>query len=152
MSNQNPVVGKALYAEFRKGTSTYQTIITPDGLTKEGRYVPATLYRRQISKLKPRSAWKTQALPALEMDSVGAFQKLNVEDAKQLAYSRLSYVYSTFSRLGDYSFSLYKNVLVIEASAEDLEDVRRMKTPYKLLARITRTRRVQGFSEELFEV
>ena len=148
--DNNQAVGKALYAEFRKGDQTYQVILMPDGVATNGRYVPATMYRRQVSAAKPRKAWKTQAMPSIELDTFGAFVKLNEQDAIAKANSRLSYYYSTFQRLSDYGYKLYQKLIVVEVSAEDLNEVMKMKTPYKVLGRITRCRRSLGFGEELF--
>ena len=148
--DNNQAVGKALYAEFRNGSQTYQVILMPDGIAKNGRYVPATAYRRQVSAAKPRKAWKTQALPAIELDTFGAFIKLNEQDAISSANTRLAYYYSTFQRLSDYGYKLYQKLIVVEVSVEDITDVYASKTPYKVLGRITRCRRALGFGEELF--
>ena len=146
----NQVAGKALYLEFRKDTSTYQVIVTPDGISKEGRYVPASIYRRQISESKPRKAWKVQTLPAIGLDSFGAFTRLSPEQAHEKSLLRLEYIYSTFSRLRDYGFALYKSPIIVETATEDMSDIAQSKTPYKVLGRITRVRRTLGFGESLF--
>ena len=43
MAEKDKVIGKALYAEFRSGVQTYQLMITPDGITSGGKYVPLTV-------------------------------------------------------------------------------------------------------------
>jgi hypothetical protein len=150
MADKDKVVGKALYMEFRSGNQTYQMIITPDGVTTEGRNVPSTVYRRQISSSKPRRAWKTYALPKLPQDTSGVFNTLNTTDALTQAASRLMYLDSTFSRMDSYDYKLYKQPLIIEVSQADLDEIRLSKTPYKILGRITRVRKAQGFGEKLF--
>jgi hypothetical protein len=150
MADKDKVVGKALYAEFRSGTQTYQIIMTPDGITTEGRNVPATIYRRQISAMKPRRAWKTYSLPKLPMDVAGQFQTLEKALASDQSLSRLGYVENTFSRMDAYNYELYKQPIIVEVSQADLDDIRVAKTPYKILGRITRVRKALGFGEKLF--
>jgi hypothetical protein len=150
MADKDKVIGKALYMEFRNSSYTYQTFITPDGLTNDGRPVPATLYRRQISKLSPRKAWKTYALPNLMRDEFGNYHKHDIEEAHTLTKTRIQYLENIFNQLSARSYRLYKQPIVIEVSAADLEDIRSSKTPYKILGRVTRLRRHLGFGEQLF--
>ena len=150
MVDKDKVIGKALYMEFRQGQNTYQAILTPDGLTSDGRSVPATLYRRQISKFHPRKSWKTYALPSLPKTEFGNFKKYFGDEQKSLIDSRASYLENIFSRLETHSYQLYKQPIVVEVSLADLEEVRNARTPYKVLGRITRLRRHLGFGEQLF--
>jgi hypothetical protein len=150
MADKDKVVGRALYAEFRSGSQTYQMIITPDGLTTDGRNVPSTIYRRQVSATKPRRAWKTYALPKLQQETTGVFSALPEEQALSTASSRLTYIESSFSRMEGYGYKLYMKPLIIEVSQADLDDIRAAKTPYKILGRVTRVRRALGFGEKLF--
>lgn len=150
MADKDKVVGKAVYMEFRSGSQTYQMIITPDGITTEGKNVPSTIYRRQISKIKPRRAWKTYALPKLAQEVTGVFHSRGNQDALNDAVTRLNYVDSTFSRMDSYNYTLYKQPIVVEVSQADLNEIRLSKTPYKILGRITRLRRHLGFGEQLF--
>lgn len=150
MADNDKVIGKALYMEFRQGGNTYQTILTPDGLLNDGRSVPATLYRRQISRIHPRKAWKTYSLPSLGKDEFGAFRKYSGEEHTSLISSRVAHLESIFSRLESYSYRLYKQPIVVEVSIADLQEIRNAKTPYKVLGRITRLRRHLGFGEQLF--
>jgi hypothetical protein len=147
MADKDKVVGKALYMEFHSTGQTYQMLITPDGVSSNGRAVPATVYRRQISKLKPRRAWKTYSLPALPLNSFGAYETHTQDDATQTAETRLNYMASTLTQLNSYSYKLYKSPILVEVAQEDLESIRLSKTPYKILGRITRVRRTLGFGE-----
>lgn len=147
MAEKNKVVGKALYVEFRNGTQTYQMLLTPDGVSSSGRAVPSTMYRRQISKSKPRRAWKTYSLPALPLNAFGAYETQSLDDAAQSANSRIDYMTTTLSQLNSYGYKLYKNPILVEVAQEDLESIRLSKTPYKILGRITRVRRTLGFGE-----
>lgn len=150
MADKDKVVGKALYMEFRSGSQTYQMILTPDGVTTEGRNVPSSVYRRQISASKPRRAWKTYSLPKLPQDPSGIFSTLSADDSKAQAVNRLQYLESTFARMEAYGYKLYMKPLAIEVSYADLDEIRNFKTPYKILGRITRVRKTLGFSEKLF--
>jgi hypothetical protein len=152
MADKDKVIGKALYVELRTPTSqTYQMLLTPDGISSNGRAVPSTMYRRQISKLKPRRAWKTYSLPALPINSFGAYETQSKDDAVQGAELRLNYMATTLSQLNSYGYKLYKNPIVVEVAQEDLESIRLSKTPYKILGRITRVRRTLGFGEFIVE-
>lgn len=150
MADKDKVTGKALYMEFRSGIHTYQVIITPDGVSTNGRAVPATMYRRQISKLKPRKAWRTYSLPAVPLNAFGAYDALQTEDVKQKSVARLEYISNSFTQLVSSRYELYKQPIFVEVSQEDIEQIRLAKTPYKILGRITRVRRNLGFGEALF--
>lgn len=147
MADKDKVVGKALYLELRAGISTYQLLLTPDGISSNGRAVPATVYRRQISSAKPRRAWKTYSLPALDLNAFGTYEVVEKDKALHIADSRVGYMATTLSQLKSYGYTLYKQPLLIEVSQEDLESIRLSKTPYKILGRITRVRRTLGFGE-----
>jgi hypothetical protein len=147
MAEKDKVIGKALYMEFHSTGQTYQMLITPDGVSSNGRAVPATVYRRQISKLKPRRAWKTYSLPALPLNSFGAYETQSKDDATQAADTRANYIATTLTQLNSYSYKLYKSPILVEVAQEDLESIRLSKTPYKILGRITRVRRTLGFGE-----
>ena len=147
MAEKDKVIGKALYMEFHSTGQTYQMLITPDGVSSNGRAVPATVYRRQISKLKPRRAWKTYSLPALPLNSFGAYETQSKDDATQAADVRANYIATTLTQLNSYSYKLYKSPILVEVAQEDLESIRLSKTPYKILGRITRVRRTLGFGE-----
>ena len=147
MADKDKVVGKALYLEFRTGLQTYQMLLTPDGISSNGRAVPSTMYRRQISSAKPRRAWKTYSLPSLSLNAFGTYETVDKDNALQNADSRVGYMASTFSQLKSYGYTLYKQPLLIEVSHEDLDSIRLSKTPYKILGRITRVRRTLGFGE-----
>jgi hypothetical protein len=152
MADKDKVIGKALYMEFRSGNQTYQMILTPDAVTTEGKSVPSTLYRRQISSAKPRRAWKTYALPKLEQEvTTGTFAVLNKDVALMQSGNRVTFTENTFSRMESYGYKLYKQPIVVEVSQADVADIRSSKTPYKVLGRVTRARKALGFSEKLFE-
>jgi hypothetical protein len=150
MAEKDKVIGKAVYLELRSGPQTYQLMITPDGITTEGKYVPAMVYRRQISAIRPRKAWKNYSLPSINVNEFGAFTQIPRAEALEAAKSRLEFTMSTMDQISRYKYQIYKQPVLIEVSSEDLSGIRLGKTPYKVLGRITRVRRALGFSEELF--
>jgi hypothetical protein len=151
MADKDKVVGKALYLELRNSGSTYQMIITPDGVSSSGRAVPAMVYRRQISEAKPRKAWRTQSFPALPLNAFGTYDPQDMDTAKSVSGTRINDALgSTFNRLQSYGYTMYKTPIFVEVSAEDIETIRLCKTPYKVLGRITRVRKTLGFGEALF--
>lgn len=152
MSDKDKVVGKALYLELRSTSQTYQILITPDGISTNGKNVPSMVYRRQISAAKPRKGWKHENFPTLSVDEFGVFNKRNKDDAMALSSTRLEFHSSTLKQLVAYHYKIYKQPILVEVSAEDLEGIRNGKTPYKILGRITRVRRTLGFGESLFLV
>ena len=151
MAEKDKVAGKALYTEFRasSGRSTVQIIITPDGLDSNGRIVRSTMYRRQISVHTPRRAWKHYGFGNSPISADGIFETLNGEAVNQFTEQRLNMISPTIDQLSTMKFSLYKTPLVVEVSVEDLDGIRVGSTPYKVLARIQRSRKAAGFEESL---
>lgn len=153
---ENPsssVVGKALYLELRRGNYTNQILITPEGVTANNHYVPTSTYRRRISDISPRKTWK-QAITMFASErtpEANRFVQLGTEHALATVPDRLAHTNSLFTQLIAGNWKLYKQPIVVEVTQEDLDDVRMGKTPYKILARVTRSRRKLGFAEELFD-
>ena len=150
MAEKDKVIGKALYLELRSGPQTYQLMLTPDGITTGGKYVPAMMYRRQISASRPRKAWKNFSLPSINVNEFGAFTALDTTQALDNARRRLEFMMTTIDHLTRYKYIVHKLPIVVEVAAEDLDGIRLGKTPYKVLGRITRVRKSLGFGDELF--
>lgn len=147
----NKAIGKATYLELRRGSSTVQVIMTPEGITSEGKYVPFAMYRRQISASAPRRSWKAFSSGfRTERDASGQFVQLDQAHALATVDERLTFVQSLFAQLITAGWQVYKQPITVEVSVEDLNDVRAGKTPYKILGRITRCRRTLDFGESLF--
>lgn len=148
----NAVVGKALYLEFRRGGQTQQIIFTPEGRSASGQYVPITTYRRQISADNPRKTWKQMStMFKSEMNPDGSLVQLGKEHALSTVQDRIGYTDNLFTQLVARGWALYKQPIAVEVTPEDLNDVRAAKTPYKILGRVTRSRRAYNFGEALFE-
>jgi hypothetical protein len=145
------VIGKALYLEMRNGLHTMQLIMTPEGFNTTNKLVPMTIYRRRISKVQPRKTWKQiSAHTAPECDASGKIAQYSLEQATLVVKDKLSFTDSIFNQLVMQGWSLHGKPIVVEVTPEDMDDVRMGKTPYKILGRITRCRRVLGFGEALF--
>ena len=151
MSDKDKVIGKSLYVEMRNSNQTYQMLITPDGVGENGRAVPPMVYRRQISRVTPRRAWKVYSLSALPLNAFGTYDQFTKDLATIVPGQRMTNVSSIFKQLDGYGYKVYKQPLVIEVSQADLEEIRFSKTPYKILGRITRVRKTLGFGELIAE-
>jgi hypothetical protein len=150
MSNNN-AVGKALYLEFRQMSNTVQMLVTPEGYSLTGRYVPSTMYRRRISKSSPRTTWKQLVCANTSTRTPeSTFVALSLSDATSHAESRMDFTKSLMTQLVASGYTLYKQPIVVEVASSDLDDVRLSKTPYKILGRVTRSRRKLEFGESLF--
>lgn len=146
------VVGKALYIEFRKGGYTNQVIITPEGTSAKGYYVPISTYRRRISESAPRKTWRILAsIFHSERTAHGDLVKLDKDHALATVSERMAYNYGLFNQLIDSGHKVHVKPFVVDVTPEDLDDVRNGKTPYKVIARITRCRRALDFGESLFD-
>lgn len=148
------VYGKALYLEFEQtggNTSVLQLLLTPDMQSPTGSHVPLTLYRRRLTPMKPRTTWNaysTYDKPKLNAD--GKFEVIAYKgEAIQLAKQRLTFADKLFNQLIDHGYILRKSPIVVEIGIDDLDDLCSHKTPYKILARVTRTRKVLGFADAL---
>jgi hypothetical protein len=62
----------------------------------------------------------------------------------------MDFTKSLMTQLVASGYTLYKQPIVVEVASSDLDDVRLSKTPYKILGRVTRSRRKLEFGESLF--
>lgn len=148
VNTESDVVGKAAYFEFRKHDYTVQMVFMPDGHTAMGVYVPPTVYRRQISSSAPRKSWKISTGVAEAWHGA----RPPVDDSAALAFglARYEFVDTMLANLATRGWKLYRQPIIIEVTAADMDDARQGKTPYKVIARITRSRKALGFGEALF--
>lgn len=150
-------VGKALYLEFRKGVNTAQIIITPEGLTTTGEFVPSSSWRRQISAWSPKKPWKCYANG--ETSARKEYADLNKElqtahniaTAEALAGQMLNTLTPVLNLLHLNDWELLEKPIVLDFSQEDLANTKDWETPSALVRRILRARKELGFPEELLE-
>ena len=147
------VFGKALYLELEQAgsSSVLQILLTPDMKSPSGVHVPLTLYRRRLTPSKPRATWNaysTYDKPKTDVD--GNFELFTSKsDAMVVAKQRVTFADKLFSQIIDHGYTLRKSPIVVEIGIDDLDDLCAHKTPYKILARVTRTRKVLGFADAL---
>lgn len=147
-----PVQGIAVYGEFVRSNATTQIIVTPDGFDVDGNNVGMCIVRRTITSDNPRKQWKfsflsdADAIPA----RVAAGTVLSIDDAKE-AYcdERMRYASTLFDQIMRGDWLLVKEPVLVEVSKIDLGDVRKAKTPTKLIYRIGQCRTALGFPADL---
>ena len=140
------VVGKAVYLEFRKGTSTTQVLLMPEGMASSHSLAPLAMYRRRLSVIQPKKTWRQIASSVTSVSaSAGGVR------TEQAAMNLLAFADTLFQGLVKNEWKLYKEPVVVEVTAEDLEDVRRAKTPYKTLGRVWKARKFLGFPKEYYD-
>lgn len=143
--NDTQVQGRAVYLEFVKGTTTQQVLIMPEGMTTSHKTVPMTVYRRRLSVVSPRKTWKATASSCTSTTLLTgplAIERTAVPD------QMLNFLYPLMSSLDVNEYNLYKDPVVVEVTAEDLELTRQGKTPYKAMARVWKARKKLGFPKE----
>ena len=148
-SADNKVVGTAVYFEFVKGadtpsTMTQQILLMPEGVTPSGRTSPMTMFRRRLTVHSPRKTWRQNAAPVTMAQSIAA----HAASPSELIDSALGLVVPLMSQLRTHDWKLYKEPLLVEVTAEDLELARLGKTPYKTLGRVWKVRKKRGFPKE----
>ena len=162
MTQQIEVVGKAVYLEFRKATSsgssaTTQILLTPEASANstispgasaftEPFNVQMAVYRRRISNYQPRKTWRFIAAgkSSKTITASGA-------SANSAALTLLEFTNRTFEQMAADSWVLFKEPVVVEVTAEDMLSIRLGKTPYKVLGRVWRSRKFLGFPAEFYD-
>lgn len=153
----NDIAGHAVYLEFQRGSSTVQVVLTPEALTEAFHHVPPAVYRRQISISSPRSTWRSSSLHKLALfdNNTGTLKSgtTSINDADIPAALGMDALNATkiVQQLTQLNYKLNKQAIVVEVSVADMNDVRAGKTPYKVLNRINKSRKVLGFSDSLFK-
>lgn len=137
------VQGHATYLELRRiGSTSRQTIATiqmivfSGGKTSSGAEVLPCVYRRRLTEAKSRSQWRTT-------DGAGT-AAVDTDDWVGSAVRLLYPTYSYINAVSNSEFRLYGQPIVVEVLPSDLDDVVHHKTPYKVLARINKSRLQAG--------
>lgn len=155
MSENQTLVGKALYLEFRKGVSTYQIIIAPESATGAVITKPK-VWSRQVSAATPRKQWTDSFANPAEQDlrklpdATGKFEQQNIDEARIIGLNNIYEVRWALDNLSKRDWELYKQPIVVEYSLEDKNAANDWKTPAALLRRIQRARLELGFPESYF--
>ena len=145
------VQGKAVYLEFVKPAHgiTTQVLIMPEGMSTSHKTVGMTVYRRRLSVAQPRKTWKAATTHHTSVTLLSSSSPVTPDQATDQI---LSFLFPLFRSLETNEYVLYKDPIVVEVTAEDLEDSRMAKTPYKVLGRVWKVRKKLGFPKEFIVV
>lgn len=141
------LAGKALYMELRRGGSTTQALFVPQVTNPmNSQTQKAKGITRQISEAKQRASWRY-----MTSDSVAILEPTN-ELPRALAnvVPFLEEIGSYVCGLADGQWKIVGTPVVVEMSAEDVNDVWEAKTPNALIRRALRARAEAGYPAELF--
>lgn len=138
-------VGYATYLELEKSSMTTQILIMPEGVSSAHRETHLALYRRRISIITPRKTWTQAQSPYRYNTLVAADSAITPMRAVENITDFLSEYLNSLSNNG---WVLRNQVITVEVTAEDLEDSRQAKTPYKVLGRVWKVRKKLGFPKE----
>ena len=150
LDKEKPIQGVSVYAELVKPGFRTELFITPDGFTPTGDLVPAKIYRRVVSKDKPKKLWQQTTVQfAEELALVGArdLAELGLKDT--YVSKRLEHLTSIFAGLVEGDWSLVNDPILIETSQNDLVEINKGGTPIKVVYRINQSRKALGFSDEI---
>lgn len=146
INNGVTVVGKAVYLEFVKGQSTTQVLLMPEGMASSHSTAPMAMYRRRLTVVQPKKTWKQVASSVSSATATAGGVR-----SEQAALNMLGFADTLLHSLIKNDWKLYKEPVVVEVTPEDLEDVRRAKTPYKTLGRVWKARKFLGFPKEYIQ-
>ena len=146
-SLDNQVQGKAVYLEFIKPDHriTTQVLVMPEGMSTSHKTVPMTVYRRRITRLANRKTWKVS--PAY-YTTKGLMAPPSYKHADEAVNEVLAVLAPLFTSLERNAYVLHKQIVAVEVTPEDLVQVSNAKTPYKILSRVTKSRKALGFPKE----
>lgn len=147
-STDKLVQGKAIYLELvrKNANAVMQVLIMPEGMTTSHKTVPMTVYRRRLSPAFPRKSWKQSSSVYTSMALLTGVAPVAKEEVPGKI---LGFLDSMFISLGANDYELYKEPIVVEVTAEDLEFARQGKTPYKVMGRVTKVRKALGFPKDI---
>jgi hypothetical protein len=143
--NETKSVKKAMYLEFcqpeGKTSHVVQMIITPERRDENPmNSVALVVYRRRISDDSPKSVWKSYQASTKSTASVDTEAQ-----ARNIGKIRLSHATDLFLQLQKRGYVLRRQPIVVDFTDADYQDTRQLKTPYKVLNRILKSRIQLGF-------
>ena len=140
----NNVQGRAVYLEVTHPSGAVtQVLIMPEGLTSAHAIAPLSMYRRRLTPMTPRKTWRHVA-----SSITSARAKTTSTDNPEIASSMLTFLTPMFDGFVTNGWSIRKEPVFVEVTAEDLEDSRQGKTPYKVFGRVWKARKFLGFPKE----
>ncbi len=149
LDKEKPIQGVSVYAELVKPGFRTELFITPDGFTPTGDLVPAKIYRRVVSKDKPKKLWQQTTVQFVEdMAKVGE-KDLDLSTKDNYVHKRLEHLSAIFAGLVEGDWKLEKEPILIETSQNDLVEIGKNETPIKVVYRINQSRKALGFPAEI---
>lgn len=142
-------VGYAMYIELEKGSSTTQVLIMPEGVSSAHRETHLAVYRRRLTTITPRKTWR-HAQSAHRYAALKAADPMMTQE--QVVAKVTDFVASYLISLSENGWKVRNQVITVEVTAEDLEDARMAKTPYKVFGRVWKARKKLGFPKEFIVV
>ena len=150
LDKDKPIQGVSVYAEFVKSGHRTELFITPDGFTPTGEIVPAKIYRRTVSTLKPKKLWQHNTIQfAVEMAEVGSKDLSDIALKDQYVDKRLEHLQSIFLGLVSGEWEMKNDPILIETSQNDFIEISKGETPVKVIYRINQSRKALGFPAEI---
>lgn len=142
-------VGFAMYLELEKSSSVTQVLFMPEGTSSAHRDVPITMYRRRLTSITPRKTWR-------QAQSLHKYSDLRTTDvalsAEKAIEQMISFSTTYLNTLAENGWKVRNQIITVEVTAEDLEDARQAKTPYKVLGRVWKVRKKLGFPKDFIVV
>lgn len=146
MTAQTPTcVGYALYLELEKASAVTQVLVMPEGMSSSHNATRMAIYRRRLTPVTPRKTWKHAPSHYTYMDLRSSSPAIAHDTA---ANQLLAFALPYFTSLADNGWKLRNQAITVEVTAEDIEDSRMGRTPYKTLGRVWKTRKKLGFPKE----
>jgi hypothetical protein len=150
LDKEKSIQGVSVYAEFAKSGYRTEMFITPDGFTPSGDLVPAKIYRRIVSREKPKKLWQQTTVQfAEELAKVGSTDLAELSLKDQYVSKRLEHLNSIFAGLVEGDWQLVNDPILIETSQNDLIEIYKGETPIKVVYRINQSRKALGFPVEI---
>ena len=144
----NPVVGHAVYLEFVRAGITTQVILMPEATGTSHSRARMTMYRRRITK-HVRKTWKSSIAGTTSFEMITTPTGADAPTRDEIVDRLLTFIQPLLRSLTTNEYVLYGKPIVVEVTAEDVEQARLHKTPYKVISRITKTRKALGFPSDI---
>lgn len=139
------IAGRAVYFEFVKNDATTQVLLMPEGETSSHKTVTMVAYHRRITRMSSRKTWKVSSAYVAAKSLIGA---PSFKSPSEAVSDTLSFLMPLFASIERNSYVLHKQPIVVEVTPEDLQQSLTGTTPYKVLARVNKSRKALGFPKE----
>jgi hypothetical protein len=149
LDKEKPIQGVSVYAEFIKSGYRTEIFITPDGFTPTGDLVPAKIYRRVVSKDKPKKLWQQTTVQYADDVPVGDKDLADISLKEQYVDKRLEHLQAIFAGLVSGEWEMNNDPFLVETSQNDLVEIGKSETPVKVVYRINQSRKALGFPVEI---